>query len=50
MKRFKGNVQALELAHEKHVLCSPELMEAVDKKNPTTTEVNNDPEKMKAYL
>ena len=50
MKRFRVNLDTLYSAGGKHILCSPELMEAVDKDNPTDLERETEENKFKAIV
>ena len=50
MKRFKVNLDTLYSAGGKHILCSPELVEAVDKDNITDKEKEVEENKFKAII
>ena len=45
-----SNIQTLEIDKGGHLLYFPELMEAVDKDNPTKEEITKEEEKIKAIL
>ena len=50
MKRFKTNLDTLLSAGGKHILCSPELAEAVDPNNLTQKEIDIEEAKFKAIF
>ena len=50
MKRFKIDLDTLIAAGGEHVLCSPDLMEAVDKDNPSNKEIETEQNKFKAIV
>ena len=50
MRRFKVNLDTLLSAGGRHILCSPELVEAADKKNITNEEREKEESKFKAIV
>ena len=50
MKRFRVNTDTLIAAGGQHIFCSPELMDAVDKDNPTEKEKQIEEDKFKAIV
>ena len=50
MNRFRVNLDTLCSAGGKHILCSPELIEAHDSNNPTTAECEAEENKFKAIV
>ena len=50
LKRFKINLETLYTAGGRHLLCSKDIMEAVDKDDPTYEEVEQEESKFKAIV
>jgi len=50
MRRFKVNLDTLLSAGKRHILCSPELVEATDKKNITNEEREKEESKFNAII
>ena len=50
LTRFNSNVETLVSSGGKHLLCSPDLIEAVDPAKPTSHEMNVEIERLKAII